>query len=64
MIGHVFDRIAGIAAFPVVALALFILVFLAMLAWVVRMKPSHVRHMSHLPLQDDRAAAERGEDGP
>ena len=54
--------IAGIGAFPVVSLLLFVTVFVVAVLRVVRMERRVAAHLASLPLDDGDAAPDRGEE--
>ena len=53
MIRHVLENIAGIAPYPVVALVLFLAVFLGALLWALGLSREYVRKMKTLPLEHE-----------
>ena len=60
MIRNVLEHIRGVASLPAVALILFVAVFVGMTIWALRLRPGHVNHMSHLPLEDDQPRNSEG----
>lgn len=52
MIGEYYKSIDGIVNYSVIVLVLFMIVFIAMLTYVIKLKKSHIDKMSQLPLDD------------
>jgi cbb3-type cytochrome oxidase subunit 3 len=44
------DKIGGIEIYPIIALVIFVLFFIAVLVYVKKMKPATVDEMSQMPL--------------
>ena len=53
MLKSVLESIAGIDIFPIISLAVFTLVFGAMLVWVFKLDKKTVSKMKKLPLDDN-----------
>jgi len=53
MLKSVLESIAGIDIFPIISLAVFTLVFGAMLLWVFKLDKKTVSKMKKLPLDDN-----------
>ena len=49
----VLQAIEGVAIYPVVALLLFLIVFVALVIWVARLRREYVEEMGNLPLEHD-----------
>ncbi|MCE9613498.1 MAG: cbb3-type cytochrome c oxidase subunit 3 [Lentisphaerae bacterium] len=47
------EHIGGIAAYPIVSLTLFVLVFAGVVVWALGLKRADVEHLRQLPLQED-----------
>lgn len=54
MFKHYFEQVEGIGFFPLLSLFIFVLFFLALLVWVVRVNKNYIREMADLPLKDDQ----------
>ena len=52
MLKNVLESTAGIDIFPIISLAVFALVFSAMLIWVFKLDKKTVSKMKNLPLDD------------
>ncbi len=50
---HYYDNAQDMATYPVIALLLFMLIFVIMLVLVFKMKKSNIDELRHLPLNDD-----------
>ncbi len=53
MIKNVLTDIGGIAAYGVISICLFFLVFSGALVWALRLKKPFLKTMSRLPLSDE-----------
>ena len=53
MIQNVLRAIGGIGVYDAISICLFVLVFLSVLVWTLRLKKPFVERMSSLPLADD-----------
>ena len=53
MYKDILRAIVGIEIFPVLSFVIFLLVFLVMLGWVLRMDRRTLAHHARLPLHDD-----------
>lgn len=62
MIRNVLSGIGGIAAYPIISLILFVLVFAGAMIWAFTMRKSDVDHASRLPLEDGAAAKIAGKE--
>jgi cytochrome c oxidase cbb3-type subunit IV len=51
---NVLEGVAGLEIFPIIGIILFLLFFIAVVVYVVRMKPSDVDAHSRLPLDNDQ----------
>ncbi|HMP75856.1 MAG TPA: cbb3-type cytochrome c oxidase subunit 3 [Kiritimatiellia bacterium] len=60
MIRNILEHIGGVAAYPVIALVLFVAVFAGYAIWAMTMSRQQVDHYSRLPLEDD-ALSRKGE---
>ena len=49
-IKHHLDTITGIGLYPALSFAIFFLFFLAVLWWVITVRPAHIAHMAALPI--------------
>ena len=47
------EQIDGVELYPIIAFIIFIVFFLAIGIWVLRLKKAYVEKMSHAPLNDD-----------
>jgi hypothetical protein len=61
MFKHIFESIAGIATWPVIALCLFFIIFIGMVIWVIKLDNSFVEKMAKLPLDRPAAGVKGGE---
>lgn len=50
MLSKTLEAIEGIGIYPMISLVMFVLLFVAVLIYVVRMKKDHADEMSQLPL--------------
>ena len=64
MIKNVLTEIGGIAAFGVISICLFFLVFSGALLWTMLLKKSFVKSMSLLPLSDEPSTSPQDGDQP
>lgn len=55
MFKHYFERVEGIEFFPILSLVIFVLFFLALLIWVLKVNKAYINEMAHLPLKNDQA---------
>jgi len=53
MYKEILRSISHIEIFPVVAILIFFIFFVALFVWVMRMDKRHLSHMSQLPLEED-----------
>lgn len=58
MIRNILEHIGGIAAYPIISLVLFVVVFLGFTAWALCMSRGQVDRASRLPLENDGTIAE------
>ncbi len=58
MIRNILEHIGGVAAYPVISLVIFVLVFLGFALWALTMSRTQVEHASRLPLENDSMPAE------
>lgn len=62
MISKVLSSIEGIAAYPLVSLMIFILFFLIVTLWILRLDKQYLQYMSKLPLdQTNEDMADRNQ---
>jgi len=61
MIQKVLSHMGGVGVYGLISLLLFFAVFIGVLAWVLGLKPSYLKSMRQLPLEEDSAAEERVE---
>ncbi len=54
MYKEILRSINDIDIFPIIAIMIFFLFFIGLLIWVFKMDKKHVRHMSNMPLEDDK----------
>jgi len=54
MFKHYFERVEGIEFYPLLSLVIFVLFFVGLLIWVLRVNKGYIREMSNLPLKDDQ----------
>lgn len=52
-IKHNLGLIDGVAIYPLISLLIFVLFFLAVITYVVRMKKTEIAELSQLPLEED-----------
>lgn len=64
MISKVLSSIDGIAAYPIVSLAIFIPFFVVMTVWILRLDKRYIHHMSNLPLEHPLDTQEEGNEKP
>ncbi|GMQ26857.1 hypothetical protein Aoki45_35400 [Algoriphagus sp. oki45] len=55
MYKEVLRSIENIEIFPIISLLIFVLFFLGVFLWVLRVPKSYVDHMSSLPMDEDDA---------
>jgi cbb3-type cytochrome oxidase subunit 3 len=55
MIQKVLSSIGGVGNYGVIAVVLFVVVFLGVLVWAFGLRRSYLDRMSHLPLESDHA---------
>lgn len=53
MIENVLNKIGGVGFYGILSLVIFFLFFIGMLIWVFRLKKSHLKDMSTLPLETE-----------
>lgn len=58
MIRNLLEHINGIAAYPVISLVLFVLVFTGLTLWALTMSRQSAEHASRLPLEPDSPPSE------
>ncbi len=51
MIHDILQSISGIEIFPIIALILFFIIFLAVIIWTVLLDKEHIDKMKYLPLE-------------
>jgi cytochrome c oxidase cbb3-type subunit IV len=54
---NILEGVEGLEFYPIVGMLIFLIFFIALIAWVISLKPEDVDTNSHLPLTD-------GEDEP
>jgi len=52
------QSIDGLEMYAEIALVLFVLAFVGIVVWAVRMKPAHLAEMSRMPLDADDSGGE------
>ena len=52
-IKHNLTSIDGVEIFPILSLLIFVMFFLFVITYVVRMKKSRINELSNIPLEDD-----------
>jgi hypothetical protein len=52
MIRSVIEHIGGVGIYGVISICMFFTFFVGVMFWAWRLKPSHVKSMSVLPLED------------
>ncbi|MBL1280937.1 MAG: cbb3-type cytochrome c oxidase subunit 3 [Fluviicola sp.] len=52
-IKHNLTGIDGVEIYPIISLLIFVLVFVAVIYYVVRMKKSDIEELSNIPLEDE-----------
>lgn len=50
---NILDGVAGVEWFPIIAMLIFLIFFIGMIIWVVRLKSDDVKSNSHLPFNDE-----------
>lgn len=58
MIRNILEHIHGISAYPVIALVIFVSVFVGFALWALTMSRAQVHHASRLPLESDTPSSE------
>ncbi|SIN85249.1 cbb3-type cytochrome c oxidase subunit 3 [Algoriphagus halophilus] len=53
MYKEVLRSIENIEIYPIISLLIFVLFFVAMLLWVIKVPKSYIDHMRSLPMEDD-----------
>ncbi len=53
MFKHLFDNIAGVEIFPIMALMLFFTFFVGLMIWVFRLDNRFIKKMRNLPLESN-----------
>ena len=61
MIRNVLQDIGGIGIYGIISMVLFLLVFLGVLIWVLRLKRPYIDEMSNLPLDSNEHPSESGD---
>ncbi len=62
MISNVLRSIGGIGVYDTISICLFVAVFCGALIWTLRLKPSFLKTMSSLPLEDESQTTETRHD--
>lgn len=52
MFKEIFEGIEGIDVYPVISLLMFLIFFVAVALWIIRLDGSYVREMENLPLEN------------
>lgn len=52
-IKHNLVGIDGVEIFPIISLVIFVLVFVAVIVYVIRMKKTDIDNLSSIPFEDD-----------
>lgn len=52
-IGNYLDSIAGVEIYPIVSFVIFILFFIAVTIYVIRLDKNHIKEMSNFPVSSD-----------
>ena len=55
MIQNVLSGIGGVGIYGVISICIFVAVFLGVVIWLLRLKPTYLKSMRDLPLADDAA---------
>lgn len=50
---NILDGVAGVEWFPIIAMLIFLIFFIGMVIWVIRLKSDDVKANSHLPFDDE-----------
>lgn len=58
MYKQLLESIVGVELYPILSLVLFMVIFAAVIVWVIRMDKKKVTHMSNLPLENDNGIRE------
>jgi hypothetical protein len=53
-IKHHMTSIDGIEIYPIISLSIFVLFFVSMLVWVVRMDKNYVKDLEQYPINDEK----------
>lgn len=61
MIRNILEHIQGISNYPIIALIIFLLVFIAFTLWAFSLSREQVKHASELPLESDSHSTTGGE---
>jgi hypothetical protein len=64
MFKDVLRAIEGVAIYPVIALVLFMVVFVALVIWTARLRREYVDEMGNLPLDRDGGSGDEPEGAP
>ena len=61
MFSNVLQNIDGVEIYPIISLLIFIVFFLSVIIWTVKLDKKYVNKLSKLPLEDSQAEAIDGE---
>ena len=53
MIRNYLQSIEGIEIYPLISLAVFVIFFIVIFIWMIRMDKSYIKEMEELPLEQD-----------
>lgn len=51
---HHLETIAGVEIYPIISFIIFFLFFLGLTWWVIKADKKFVKHMRHLPFEDEQ----------
>ncbi|HRP01517.1 MAG TPA: cbb3-type cytochrome c oxidase subunit 3 [Candidatus Kapabacteria bacterium] len=61
MFKHLYSNLEHFAIFPILAMLIFMAVFIGVVIFAYKMKKSTVDYISNLPLEDDESKSKNGE---
>lgn len=61
MFSNVLQNIDGVEIFPIISLLIFVIFFLSVIFWTVRLDKKYINKLSKLPLEDSHIESIDGE---
>jgi len=61
MIRELLEHIPGISSYPVISMIIFILLFVGIVYWAVKVNKSYIKKMEELPLDSSNSITNNGE---